>query len=1176
LGDGIKVSELLLANSIANQDLLIVDKLQSNNEYITSSIEFGTIISSITNLDLEFTGDITFNGDVSLFLKDLKDVSDAVPSTGQVLTWNGSQWLPQNPTGGNTTPGASGPVGATGPEGPVGPEGPSGAKGDPGEVGVTGATGPVGPSGPPGTGGGGSGTPGPTGATGVTGATGPAGSNGATGATGVTGPQGPTGATGTTGVTGVTGAAGKDGSSVTILGDFVGGGNPPNDPSVNPSPFPDGYTPSLGDGFLDENGELWTWNGTQWVDVGSIQGPPGVTGATGLIGATGATGAPGTPGATGVTGATGPSGSNGATGATGVTGPQGSTGATGTTGVTGPIGATGDSGSADPSVIQSLLDQILALGNRVNALEECADPNCFSPTAKDSLVIAAEFFRFTILGGPTWAELNSIDATTKEGKEAWLDEQINASFDGGEFSEWEVTTGARVLLDTTLPESDTFKRKAGWIDKQFFNFLPPIDEVNVLGNSANTKDADFVPWRAGTLDTNKTGINNINRTVTTALLGNRTKANVDLDGQPGFELTNIDRANNKSLLAKCVYAMSKFIPVSNPGGAFRSGTSNTWLVAPWLSLLGRHVFRPYAEFLEELTFNREMSFMLTHYANKKADSSGRRPDENYAREILQLFTIGLTYTNIDGTEISPVTTTYNNDDIAELARVFTGLVRGDLIYDVQPGIDPDESKYWTIDTFGPDGDGANRERGGTDLKRYYKDIQSDIYGDSPQGVPLKLRHYLPFVDTGAKKILAGTPYEINIPAYTGDTFESTGQTTLTEAQARALNDYAVGQIRTVCQELVKHPNTAPFVAKNLIIQTISGNPTPAYISRVASVFVSTNGDMAKVWKAIFLDQELSSPSADRLFKGRPRDGFEMVGNLIRSFDYKANDKARDPKTFDINKSNLNKLIRSGTPYIITSLGNTTKANWKKIITKVRRSNGVIVEGGAILDSDIVVGTEFLCVDNDNFPPNDENLGYGTGTFRERDSTTDLYYKGQLLNDGSRARAFLSITSSKLKDLGTYPLFSPSIFGFYPPDFTTFPASELTPPLNVPALASLPPNVNIALANLILGYTKDQTPAGSDAGNKDLGVIQDPEDYEFALDQTFKNVDPTAMVQRCNLLLCGGRLPESKKQIIIDLINPIDITSNPSPGEAVNLEVASGRASIVMQLMCRTPEFSTCI
>jgi hypothetical protein len=91
---------------------------------------------------------------------------------------------------------------------------------------------------------------------------------------------------------------------------------------------------NVGDGYITQNtGHLWVWDGTQWHDVGQVQGPPGPAGPAGSIGPAGPTGA---------IGATGPAGPQGSTGSTG---PQGTTGATGATGATGPAGATGPQGN---------------------------------------------------------------------------------------------------------------------------------------------------------------------------------------------------------------------------------------------------------------------------------------------------------------------------------------------------------------------------------------------------------------------------------------------------------------------------------------------------------------------------------------------------------------------------------------------------------------------------------------------------------------------------------------------------------------------------------------------------------------------------------------------------------------------------------------------------------------
>lgn len=173
---------------------------------------------------------------------------------------------------------AGGGGGSQGPPGPAGPQGP------PGPTGATGSTGPVGATGPQG----------------ATGATGPQGTPGATGAQG---PQGPTGATGPTG------AIGPAGASVRILGSV---------PTTADLP-PSGNT--QGDGWITtDTGDLWTWDGSAWTNVGRIVGPQGAQGA---VGATGATGATGPAGPTGATGAAGPAGATGATGAPGATGNPG-------------------------------------------------------------------------------------------------------------------------------------------------------------------------------------------------------------------------------------------------------------------------------------------------------------------------------------------------------------------------------------------------------------------------------------------------------------------------------------------------------------------------------------------------------------------------------------------------------------------------------------------------------------------------------------------------------------------------------------------------------------------------------------------------------------------------------------------------------------------------------------
>jgi Collagen triple helix repeat (20 copies) len=100
-----------------------------------------------------------------------------------------------------------------------------------------------------------------------------------------------------------------------------------------------------GDYVIDSGGIGWMWNGTTWVNIGSMQGPPGATGPQGPQGATGATGPQGP------IGNTGPQGVKGDTGATGAQGPQGATGAQGPQGIAGPQGATGAQGPIGPDEV---------------------------------------------------------------------------------------------------------------------------------------------------------------------------------------------------------------------------------------------------------------------------------------------------------------------------------------------------------------------------------------------------------------------------------------------------------------------------------------------------------------------------------------------------------------------------------------------------------------------------------------------------------------------------------------------------------------------------------------------------------------------------------------------------------------------------------------------------------
>jgi uncharacterized protein (DUF1800 family) len=223
--------------------------------------------------------------------------------------------------------------------------------------------------------------------------------------------------------------------------------------------------------------------------------------------------------------------------------------------------------------------------------------------------------------------------------------------------------------------------------------------------------------------------------------------------------------------------------------------------------------------LEDITLNPAMGLFLNTRGNQKEDAKGRQPDENYAREVMQLFTIGLYQLNPDGTEKragdGSKLATYAQADVSNLARVFTG-------YDLDTSQDQKTTVAYT---------GYTRNIGNT--------------------TPVTRRMVL----TASKhSTLAATFLGTTIVAGTDGT----------------------AALKTALDTLFNHPNVGPFVGRQLIQRLVTSNPSPAYVARVAGVFdnngMGVRGDMGAVFGAILLDDEARGPDglASRSF-GRLRE-----------------------------------------------------------------------------------------------------------------------------------------------------------------------------------------------------------------------------------------------------------------------------------------------------------------
>ncbi len=254
------------------------------------------------------------------------------------------------------------------------------------------------------------------------------------------------------------------------------------------------------------------------------------------------------------------------------------------------------------------------------------------------------------------------------------------------------------------------------------------------------------------------------------------------------------------LRQRVAFALSQILVISRQDGAL---DRNVQALARYYDRFVDHAFGNYHDILMEVTLDANMGRYLSHVGNRPpAPEINRFPDENYAREVMQLFSIGLWELNQDGTrkldtEGNPIQT-YDNDQITELARVMTGL--------------------W----FG-------NERWGQQTRH-----------DTEHLIPMVM--FPDYHDFGEKTLLNG----FVIPA----------------REPSAEN--GMQDIRDAIRHLFEHPNCAPFITRSLIQFLVTSNPSPGYVKRIADIFddngSGVRGDLGAVVKAILMDPEARDPA----------------------------------------------------------------------------------------------------------------------------------------------------------------------------------------------------------------------------------------------------------------------------------------------------------------------------
>lgn len=247
----------------------------------------------------------------------------------------------------------------------------------------------------------------------------------------------------------------------------------------------------------------------------------------------------------------------------------------------------------------------------------------------------------------------------------------------------------------------------------------------------------------------------------------------------------------------------------------------SWMTM-YLQALDRGAFGNYRTFLQDITLNPEMGEYLDMRLSTRTN-----PNENWAREVLQLFSIGVNELNLDGTvkvdaQGVPIPA-YNQTHVNEFTRVFTGW---NLAAAIGAGI-----TNWR-DPMVP--------RGGTNH------------------------------DFNPKTLFNGV--------VTPQCSSASGSANITCAQ----NDLTIG-----LDNIYNHANVGPFISKQLIQHLVTSNPSPAYVARVATVFNNNRQSpvqMQEVVRAILLDPEARGDVKTDPNYGKLREPIQYITNILRGFN----------------------------------------------------------------------------------------------------------------------------------------------------------------------------------------------------------------------------------------------------------------------------------------------------
>jgi len=286
------------------------------------------------------------------------------------------------------------------------------------------------------------------------------------------------------------------------------------------------------------------------------------------------------------------------------------------------------------------------------------------------------------------------------------------------------------------------------------------------------------------------------------------------------------------LRQRVAFALHKMIVVA---GRDMNNNEASWY-APYLQAIDKNAFGNFRQLLKDITLNPGMGRYLDMAGNSRV-----APNENYAREVMQLFSVGTDLLNQDGTPVLDANgnriPTYGQAEITNLARVFTG---------------------WTI-------------AGKTVV------INGVTFNGVPDYIaPMSFQNNLgangPF-DIGAKTLLNGQ----QLPACSNCT-----------GNAANMAAYKNAELDAAMDNLFNHQNTGPYLCTQLIHQLVTSNPSPAYVGRCAVAFANNGsgirGDMKAIITELLLDPEARGDTKTDPSYGHLREPILLMTNLLRMFN----------------------------------------------------------------------------------------------------------------------------------------------------------------------------------------------------------------------------------------------------------------------------------------------------